>query len=165
MDAAEGNHYNEAVDWYKGRGHWFSPPVVTVQNGSVTISSTGPDTWPTHSPSIEITCTPDVAWETTFPSISDVYDIATRLDTPLAEYYKSHIRSTLEELVKQGRKFGALVIEPICLGAAGMVFVDPLFQRCMMDVVREGEGFFGEVVEKVGDDDWRGLPVLFDEGE
>ncbi|KAH9988993.1 PLP-dependent transferase [Russula vinacea] len=41
---------------------------------------------------------------------------------------------------------GALVLEPLVLGAGGMLFVDPLFQRVLIDAARA-----------------RGLPVIFDE--
>ncbi len=40
-----------------------------------------------------------------------------------------------------------------------MVFVDPLFQRCLIDVVRSAAG---KGVE--GQREWKGLPVIFDEG-
>ncbi len=158
MEATDASIFNTATDWYKGRGHWFSPPVVTISNGQVTVSSTGPDHWPTHD-SQEVAQSTDSSWSTTLPSLSDAYDISSRLSSPLAEYYRSHIFSTLLQLNEDGRRFGALIIEPICLGAGGMVFVDPLFQRCLIDVVRSAAGKGDE-----GQREWKGLPVIFDEG-
>lgn len=111
-------------------------------------------------------------WSVDFESLAEVYNVEKRLQTDLAKYYTRHIRQTLQRVTAEidpitGRKrqFGALVLEPICLGAGGMVFVDPLFQRCLMDVVRSSSDIFGHEVEAVSAaDGWRGLPVVFDEG-
>lgn len=111
-------------------------------------------------------------WSVDFGSLEEVYDVEARLQSDLAKYYTRHIRHTLERVSAEidpvtGRKrqFGALVLEPICLGAGGMVFVDPLFQRCLMDVVRSSADLFGKETEVVTEDGaWQGLPVVFDEG-
>ena len=70
-------------------------------------------------------------------------------------------------------------MEPTCLGAGGMVFVDPLFQACMVEVVRSSADLFsggqtpqpnvtnsptGKLVRGVNQGDWQGLPVIYDEG-
>ncbi|KAJ9118274.1 hypothetical protein QFC22_004185 [Naganishia vaughanmartiniae] len=178
MDAADQGIFNTAVDWYRGRGHWFSPPAVTVQNGEILVSSIETDNWPAHPMEDGLTATDDSSasskdhWEVKFGSLSEVYDVESRLDSDLAQYYTRHIRTTLEKITAQTdpvtggkRKFGALVLEPICLGAGGMVFVDPLFQRCLMDVVRASGDLFGDEqgAEQAGGDGWQGLPVVFDE--
>ncbi len=67
----------------------------------------------------------------------------------------------------RARSFGALVMEPICLGAGGMVFVDPLFQAVLVEVVRSSEDLFapeGHSGPRLKPGDWRGLPVIYDEG-
>ncbi|KAJ9126398.1 hypothetical protein QFC24_002136 [Naganishia onofrii] len=179
MDAADQGIFNTAVDWYRGRGHWFSPPAVTLQNGQVLVSSIEAGNWPAHPMKDGLTVTADsdpVAaskdhWEVKFGSLSEVYDVESRLDSDLAHYYTRHIRTTLEEITAQTdpitgekRKFGALVLEPMCLGAGGMVFVDPLFQRCLMDVVRASGDLFDDGAESAQEEDgWQGLPVVFDE--
>lgn len=149
MDACEASTFSTAVDWYRGRGHWFSPPLVQIVNGVPTISSTDPE--PAGGQ----------AWTESFESLNEIYNVEDRLASPLAQTYRVHIEETLAKLVKSGRKFGAVVLEPMCLGAGGMAFVDPLFQRCLVDVVRESE-LFGEGAEEAG---WKGLPIIFDEGE
>lgn len=180
MDAADQGIFNTAVDWYRGRGHWFSPPAVTLQNGQVLVSSIEAGNWPAHPMKDGLTVTADSDpaaaskdhWEVKFGSLSEVYDVESRLDSDLAHYYTRHIRTTLEEITAQTdpitgekRKFGALVLEPMCLGAGGMVFVDPLFQRCLMDVVRASGDLFGDGAESAQEEDgWQGLPVVFDEG-
>jgi dethiobiotin synthetase/adenosylmethionine--8-amino-7-oxononanoate aminotransferase len=178
MDASDQGIFNTAVDWYKGRGFWFSPPEVKIQKGKVMVNSTGNKRdWPAHpmkdglAPSEGSAVAP--LWSVEFASLDQVYDVETRLNSGLAEYYRSHIRSTLEKLMKQDdpvmgskRRLGAVVLEPMCLGAGGMVFVDPLFQRCLVDVVRESEDLFveGAIEEGVDPSGWKGLPVVYDEG-
>lgn len=46
------------------------------------------------------------------------------------------------------------------MGAGGMIFVDPLFQRILVDVVRTSPSLSHSV--RAGPD-WSGLPVIFDE--
>ncbi|GMK55471.1 hypothetical protein CspeluHIS016_0205270 [Cutaneotrichosporon spelunceum] len=171
MDATPASTFNTAVDWYKGRGHWFSPPAVLVQDGVATVSTTAPDAWapvPGANPTTD-------GWAMSFPSLADVYDLQTRRTSPLATYYRQHVRETLERLAAEGRQFGALVLEPTCLGAGGMVFVDPLFQACLVDVVRASADLFagqpdGEAYNAalagLGERDpseWQGVPVIYDE--
>ncbi|ATY66051.1 dethiobiotin synthetase [Cordyceps militaris] len=67
----------------------------------------------------------------------------------------------------QGRKFGALIMEPIVLGAGGMAFVDPLFQRTLVQVIRRSPHLFtsepGVRARTEASKQWSGLPILFDE--
>jgi dethiobiotin synthetase/adenosylmethionine--8-amino-7-oxononanoate aminotransferase len=176
MDASDQSIFNTAVDWYRGRGHWFSPPAVTIQNGQVQVSPVEVDNWPAHPMKDSVQATGQDSgkhhWSVDFGSLDEVYDVEARLQSDLAKYYTRHIRHTLERVTAEidpvtGRKrqFGALILEPICLGAGGMVFVDPLFQRCLMDVVRSSADLFGKETEVVTEDGaWQGLPVVFDEG-
>ncbi|BEI85419.1 hypothetical protein CcaverHIS002_0508200 [Cutaneotrichosporon cavernicola] len=171
MDATPASTFNTAVDWYKGRGHWFSPPAVLVQDGVATVSTTAPDVW---APLPDATPTKE-GWAMPFPSLADVYDLPARRSSPLATYYRQHVRETLKRLAAEGRQFGALVLEPTCLGAGGMVFVDPLFQACLVDVVRASEDLFSgqpdrgayeaalAALEKRNPAEWQGVPVIYDE--
>ncbi|CDO77015.1 hypothetical protein BN946_scf184298.g42 [Trametes cinnabarina] len=54
-----------------------------------------------------------------------------------------------------GPKIAALILEPLVMGAGGMIFVDPLFQRVLIDVVRGPSPRIPS--------EWSGLPVIFDE--
>ncbi|KAK8051874.1 bifunctional dethiobiotin synthetase/adenosylmethionine-8-amino-7-oxononanoate aminotransferase [Apiospora rasikravindrae] len=57
-------------------------------------------------------------------------------------------------------------MEPVVLGAGGMVLVDPLFQRALVNVVRRSQHLFSPefIGHPSGDgNDWTGLPVIFDE--
>lgn len=58
-------------------------------------------------------------------------------------------------------------MEPVLMGAGGMIFVDPMFQCILIDIVRrEGAQLLYGIEENVlhsSDDNWQGLPILFDE--
>ena len=66
------------------------------------------------------------------------------------------------------------MMEPVCLGAGGMIFVDPLFQACLVEVVRSSADLFGDKnveyeTKRQGLKDrpageWKGLPIIYDEG-
>ncbi len=142
MDACAEGVYS--CEWHDAKGFWFDPPSVGIQNGTPTVTLTQP----LHALTGEkIIPAPSLPW---------IYDVESRLQTPLATTYHTYIQNSLEELRNKGQKFGALVLEPLLMGAGGMTFVDPLFQRVMVDVVRG----------QAGDDnrtEWSGLPVVFDE--
>ncbi|OCF35322.1 dethiobiotin synthase [Kwoniella heveanensis CBS 569] len=177
MDASEASTFNKAVDWYKGRGHWFSPPVVQFVDGKPSVLTTGPDEWSSLPPSLSSSArsTRD-GWSLPFSTLQDIYDIPSRRSSALAAYYREHIRSTLEGLMKEGRQFGALIMEPVCLGAGGMVFVDPLFQACLVEVIRASGDIFGgkhhagkrhteelDGLSSRKNEQWTGLPIIYDE--
>ncbi|KAH7912327.1 pyridoxal phosphate-dependent transferase [Hygrophoropsis aurantiaca] len=137
MDASEEGVYT--CEWHQGRGYWFDPPTVSMQKGSIKISLPTALSTTSQNPS------------ETFKSLSHVYDVNARLDTPLAILYRNHIERTLQDLKEHGHKLAALVLEPLVMGAGGMIFVDPLFQRLMVEVVRDPKIFQFP------------LPVIFDE--
>ena len=110
MDCSEPSVYNTSVEWYRGRGHWFDFPVVKMVRGE----------WKVEVPEVLKEALGDGA---EFGSLSAVFNLEARKKSNLAEKYEAYIKDTLEDLVvRQGRKFGALMIEPIILGAGGMLF-------------------------------------------
>ena len=53
-------------------------------------------------------------------------------------YIYTYIRSEMDAFeAEEGALLGSLLLEPLVMGAGGMVFVDPLFQRVLVQV--EGE--------------------------
>lgn len=164
MDACEPSIYSEHVAWYRGRGQWLAPPTLHTRAGHVEVQV--PASLRTHG---------DAPATATYASLDDVYDVAHRLEhDALAAHYRAALHDTLERLVLvEGHRFGALVLEPLVMGAGGMVFVDPLFQRVLIDVVRAREDLFAQrdaplrtpvphtPPHTLGA--WRGLPVVFDE--
>jgi dethiobiotin synthetase/adenosylmethionine--8-amino-7-oxononanoate aminotransferase len=110
MDCSEPSTYNQKVEWYRGRGHWFDFPLVKMVGGS----------WKVEVPE-ELQA--DLGEDSDFASLGSVFDLTERLESATAKRYKEYIHRTVEGLVqRQGMKFGALILEPIILGAGGMLF-------------------------------------------
>ncbi|KIW98848.1 dethiobiotin synthase [Cladophialophora bantiana CBS 173.52] len=161
MNCSEPSVFNEKVDWHQPWGHWFDPPSVLMRNG----------VW-------ELTM-PDEMHAATrtqqFDSLNSIFNFDAR--TTDAKRYESHITTTLERLVRdQGRRFGALILEPIIMGAGGMIFVDPLFQRTLIKTIRASPHLIagGEPTKQSSENaeeeqdhggmtDWSGLPIIADE--
>jgi bifunctional dethiobiotin synthetase / adenosylmethionine---8-amino-7-oxononanoate aminotransferase len=110
MDCSEPSTYNERVHWYKGRGYWFDFPQVKMVEGR----------WVVAPPSGMEEAFGD---KTEYHSLRDIFDIKTRYDSPAGERYRKYIEDTLHRLVQvEGKTFGGLIMEPVILGAGGMLF-------------------------------------------
>ena len=155
MNCSEPNVFNENVDWHRPCGFWFEPPSVQMKNGKWVV--TLPElVRQNSSPSTD-----------EFENLHDIFRYGNR--DAHAQIYQSYIEDTLHELTnKHGRQFGALIMEPILMGAGGMIFVDPLFQRMLIRTVRETPSLIGSNQDlapaaETSFDDWTGLPVIADE--
>ena len=51
--------------------------------------------------------------------------------------------TALQQLREGNQRFAALILEPLVMGAGGMIFVDPLFQRVMVDILRDSSSSDG----------------------
>ncbi|KAG8167173.1 hypothetical protein KVR01_002862 [Diaporthe batatas] len=155
MDCSEPGTYNEKIEWYKGKGYWFDFPTVKMTNGKWKID-VPPAFWAEGSS----------AAQTEFPELGGIFDLESRSETELYRDYTRYISRTLQGLRDQGFKFGALMLEPVVLGAGGMILADPLFQQALVDVVRSDPKLFSESCPDPDPEDtktWKGLPVVFDE--
>ncbi|KAF9407155.1 hypothetical protein BGZ76_006171, partial [Entomortierella beljakovae] len=156
MNACSPNLYNDQVTWYKAHGHWFSPPTVVFKNSQFVITVPN-DMTNTKEP-----------LKVTIDNLSAVFGEPSAKD-PRLDIYRSHIRETLSRLTKvENRSFGALLMEPVLMGAGGMIWVDPVFQKCLVEEVRAFNGFGTEVSPRKNshipsDNNWKGLPVVLDE--
>ncbi|KPM44232.1 Bifunctional dethiobiotin synthetase/7,8-diamino-pelargonic acid aminotransferase, mitochondrial [Neonectria ditissima] len=155
MDCAEPCTFNEKVEWYEGKGFWFDYPTVQCKKGKWVVDV--PDS-----------LKGDLGNGEEFASVADVFDVEGREQAETCRKYEAYIHQTLETLQKQGRKFGALMMEPVILGAGGMIFVDPLFQRTLVNVVRRSSHLFATTPDssppaQADGVTWTGLPVVFDE--
>ena len=110
MDCSEPCTFNEKVEWYEGKGFWFEYPTVRCLGGE----------WFVDVPS---SLQQALGIGARFKSLSDVFDLGVRTRSDAFDDYKRYIYGTLERLHAEGRKFGALMLEPIVLGAGGMIFV------------------------------------------
>lgn len=139
MDASEPSVYNKSVDWYRGRGFWLDVPTINIQQGKIVLQ-VPTEEWESAPP------------QTDFANMSEVYDVEGRIQRqdPLYGYYYEIIdRLVYTAQREHNLTFGTLVIEPLVVGAGGMLFVDPLFQRALVDYARKG-------MDTV-------LPVVYDE--
>jgi dethiobiotin synthetase/adenosylmethionine--8-amino-7-oxononanoate aminotransferase len=137
MDLSDPNVYNERVHWYQGRGLWFDPPTFGMKDGTYRLS-----------------LPKDIVYEgnTCFSSQEDIFEATCeQRRTAYREYISNKLRT---HLANTNHKLGALIMEPVIMGAGGMMFVDPLFQRELMYVVRHPE---------LWDSHSPPLPVIFDE--
>jgi bifunctional dethiobiotin synthetase / adenosylmethionine---8-amino-7-oxononanoate aminotransferase len=127
---------------YSGRGFWFEPPVVVFKNGQFSIRLPSDIKSPLEKPFY-------------LNSSQDVFSLERDTKDPLRAIYRSYIDQALQTELDKGRIFGALMIEPVLLGAGGMQWVDPLFQRELIRAVREE----GPISTQTGGP----LPVIYDE--
>ncbi|KPV73800.1 uncharacterized protein RHOBADRAFT_37661 [Rhodotorula graminis WP1] len=157
MDACEGGVYSERVEWYEGRGHWLAAPEVRIEQGEVVVRGGA-----------------DGGEVARYQSLTQLYDVDGRVQhDPLAQTYREQIERELEARIAKGDgiRFGALVLEPVVMGAGGMIFVDPLYQHVLVDLVRSNRTLF-PATSRAGAPStspidstpvWQGLPVIFDE--
>ena len=110
MDCCEPSSFNEGVDWYEGKGFWFDFPRVFMKNGE----------WVADVPK---EMEGELGEGEKFGDLNEIFNIRTRIQSPAARKYTRLVKETIQKLVDQGRNFGALIIEPIILGAGGMLFV------------------------------------------
>lgn len=165
MDACEPGPYSVMVDWYQPRGLWFTPPTLRGTRGGVRV----------RVPAQVRDVVPSLPAEVEGGTMASMYDLPRRLahEPELVAAYQAYIKSTIEAYRAthqgQGRRLGALVMEPLVLGAGGMQFVDPLFQRVLVDAVRMHPSWFdaatsaGKTTTTPSGPEWSGLPVIFDE--
>ncbi|KAI1842403.1 hypothetical protein JX266_011444 [Neoarthrinium moseri] len=153
MDCAEPSAFNENVEWYEGKGMWFDTPSVKCVKGKYIVEI------PEGLRGLLKSSHPE------FATLADVFDIEKREKARHHEAYEQYIEKTLHHHLSQGRKFGAVLLEPVVLGAGGMILVDPLFQRALVNVVRRSSRLFGsEGGDAISDEQsWSGLPIIFDE--
>jgi len=106
MDCSEPSTFNKKVEWYRGRGYWFDFPTVKMRQG-VWVVEPPEDMQEFGDPKM-------------FDSLDDIFDVEARDGSA----YKQYISQAIGDLVhKKGVKLGALVLEPVLLGAGGMHLV------------------------------------------
>ena len=109
MDCSEPCVFNQEVEWYQGRGAWLGYPTVQCRGGLWQVDV------PEEMGPLRATGS--------FPSLSAIFDVEGRESRGQALGYVQFITAALEKLAAQGQKFGALMMEPVVLGAGGMLLV------------------------------------------
>lgn len=68
------------------------------------------------------------------------------MDSELDTAYRVYIRGVLDSCEAKGQQLGAFLLEPLMMGAGGLKFIDPLFQKVTVQECR-----------------LRGIPIVYDE--
>ena len=105
MDCCEPSVYNQKVNWYRGRGLWLDYPCVSMEKGHWKLKP---------AKGME-----DVFEEMTFPGLEDIFDFQKRNGAAYKQYIVEQLRKAIQI---DKKKLGALVMEPVLLGAGGMLF-------------------------------------------
>ncbi|KAK4049252.1 hypothetical protein OIO90_005541 [Microbotryomycetes sp. JL221] len=157
MDACQGSVYSDRVDWYKGRGVWLDSPTIKIEKGLIIVRDQ-------QGHQLK-----------RFNSLNEIYNVDERfLKDELTQFYRQTIETHIESIYAKDKhvQFGALVLEPIVMGAGGMIFVDPLYQRVLIDIVRTNRKLFpsstsssssSTTTTTTEEEEWQGLPIIFDE--
>lgn len=140
MNIAEPSVYNEKQHpWYRPEGVFLKTPSLAIRDGEFVITIDK-----------EIDGVGGSTGET-FASMEDAFDL-TRRSAGVKETYRKYVASEIDAAERRSGQdgvdvlVGALLIEPVLIGAGGMVLVDPLFQRAVVEECRA-----------------RKIPVIFDE--
>jgi len=135
---------------------WFEPPSLLMKDGQWELSIPAD----VASVGADMCANPQI-----FTSLDSVFDFESRRED--AARYDVYIKKTLTRLVKEeGRRFGALILEPLLMGAGGMIFVDPLFQRTLITTIRTNPELIGASCEQnpsAAESSWSGIPIIADE--
>lgn len=110
MDCAEPCLYNEKIEWYEGKGYWLDYPTVLCSDGKWSVA-------------VNKGLAEDLGPGEAYGSLHDIFDVEARERRGEHHRYEAYITDTLKRLRRQGRKFGALILEPVVLGAGGMELV------------------------------------------
>ena len=112
MDCSEPSAFNAKVHWYQGRGYWLDVPQVKMKEGVWLVELPHEMEHYLKQPTVN------------FSSLGAIFDLRSRESSAIAQIYIKYIEAMLDRLVRvEGRTFGALVVEPVILGAGGMVLV------------------------------------------
>ncbi len=134
MDVAEPSVFNEGQHpWYEPKGLFLSYPTIRYANGKIGVAPPSSSGCPASAKE--------------FDNIESILDVEQRLFSDLYTHYYDQIdKEWLNYENTENKIIGSVVIEPVLLGAGGMKFIDPLWQRALIDLARS-----------------KHVPIIFDE--
>lgn len=144
MDCAPSSDFNsKQTPWYTPRGLYFDPPSVAIVDGIWTLSV--PDTFNSTFAADSKTSAPAETNDhdgKVFKNVDAIFCASRR-----GSAYTYTICSVLDAVLNGDEyDLGALLVEPVLMGAGGMRMVDPAFQRALVEECRR-----------------RKIPVIYDE--
>jgi len=155
MDAAAPTVFNTGQHpWYQPRTLSLAVPTIGYVQGQLQVE-VPPEIVAASSSSSSYSSSSMGVRVLSFPGgMATLLDLPARETSEAADMYRRAIQVQMDafEAEEEGaggqrrRRLGAVLLEPVLMGAAGMILVDPLFQRLL---TLEGRA--------------RGLPVVFDE--
>ncbi|CAN0250757.1 unnamed protein product, partial [Hapterophycus canaliculatus] len=115
---------------YQAQGLFFETPNVSWRDGCFNVALPRP----MHEAAMAKAAEVELGSELMLPSRDAAFEfVGKRDDGALADVYRQHIRSKMDAFeAEDGAMLGSLLLEPLVMGAGGMVFVDPLFQRVLV---------------------------------
>lgn len=132
MNVAEPSVFNEKQHpWYRPEAAFLKTPSIALRDGKYVVSAD-----------------PEIGEVSeTLPDFNSAFS-SSRDSSPLADVYREYVAKTIAatEDTEGNVKIGALLIEPVLIGSGGMILIDPLFQRVVVQECRA-----------------RGIPIIFDE--
>lgn len=138
-NATSPNLFKARDRWYSPSGVWLPVPRFLLTKGTWQLDLQ--DLSQTHGLSSQ---EPSAVAASTLKDLRDIFDFSWRSrDKSVADFYQSLVSKAFEE---NKDCLGAVLIEPVIHGAGGMVFVDPLFQKILIQEAKT-----------------RGVPIIFDE--
>lgn len=135
MNVAEPSVYNaKQHPWYRPEGVSLQTPSLALRDGEFVVT-------------LDAAIGGGESTGERFASMDDAFDLSRRSEHVKA-LYRAYVARVIDATEQDdvAVRVGALLIEPVLIGAGGMVLVDPLFQRAVVDECRA-----------------RRIPVIFDE--
>lgn len=137
MNASSKNVFNCTTEWYEPKGVWLNFPEIIFKNGKWKIDLSRVSEFKSECDKLSEFEIDDLG------SVANIVSLSRRL-SGIAEVYFALISKMLANV--DLKKFGALLIEPVVHGSAGMIFVDPVFQFALCKFAKQAK-----------------IPVIFDE--
>ncbi|RLN58803.1 hypothetical protein BBJ28_00004417 [Nothophytophthora sp. Chile5] len=135
MNVAEKSMFNEKQHpWYRPEAIFLKVPSIALRDGEYVI-----------------TIDPEIAGEDSheekLADLNAAFD-ASRDGSALADVYRKHVAKMIDdtEAMEGNVRVGAALIEPVLIGSGGMILVDPLYQRVVVQECRA-----------------RKIPIIYDE--
>ncbi|MBX9704185.1 MAG: aminotransferase class III-fold pyridoxal phosphate-dependent enzyme, partial [Silvanigrellaceae bacterium] len=126
MNASSPNAFKEEEVWYTPKGIWLGYPQVYLKDGY----------WQVCSRNIDDPELISFLSQEKFCKLEDLFS-DDRFASKCAQFYKKYLSFIVNQILQKEQQFiGALILEPIIQGSNGMIFVDPLYQKILIEIAK-----------------------------